>query len=53
MWVPILMACLLGIGALLIFCNYLDVLPGGASDWYVLAGLALIVGGFATATRYR
>ena len=52
-WVPILMFALLGIGALMIMCNYLELLPGSASNWYLVAGLAFILGGIATATQYR
>ena len=52
-WVPWVMFGLLVTGMLLIIVNYLEVLPGGASNWYLLGGLALITGGFITATRYR
>ena len=52
-WVPILMFTLLGVGMLLIVTNYLGVLPGGAKNSYLLIGLALITGGFVTATRYH
>jgi hypothetical protein len=53
MWVPILMFALLGLGMMVIVINYLGVLPGGADNKYLLVGLALITGGFITATRYR
>ena len=52
-WVAVLMFALLGIGMLLIVVNYLGVLPGGASNWYLLVGLAFITIGFITATRVR
>ena len=52
-WVPWLMFILLIGGMALIVINYLGVLPGGASNWYLLVGLAAITGGFITATRYR
>ncbi len=52
-WVPILMFVLLGIGAAMIMLNYLEVLPGAASNWYLVGGLAFILGGIATATQYR
>ncbi|HEX6235894.1 MAG TPA: cell division protein CrgA [Acidimicrobiales bacterium] len=52
-WVPVLMFALLGVGAAMIFLNYLDVLPGGTSNWYLLGGLAAICGGILTATQYR
>jgi len=52
-WVPVLMFGLLGVGALVIFLNYLGVLPGGANNWYLLGGLAAICGGIITATQYH
>jgi hypothetical protein len=52
-WVPILMFSLLVIGALMIMCNYLELLPGAPSNWYLLGGLAFILGGIGTATQYR
>jgi len=52
-WVAVLMFALLGIGMLLIVVNYLGVLPGGASNWYLLVGLLFITIGFITATRVR
>jgi hypothetical protein len=52
-WVPVLMFTLLGIGLLVIFCNYLGVLPGGTKNTYLLVGLGSILGGIMTATQYR
>lgn len=52
-FVPILMFALLGLGMLVIIVNYLDVLPGGANNWYLLGGLVSITAGFVVATRYR
>jgi hypothetical protein len=52
-WVPILMFVLLGIGAAMIMLNYLEILPGAASNLYLIGGLAFILGGIATATQYR
>lgn len=53
MWVPVLMFTLLGIGVLVIFLNYLGVLPGGTKNSYLLLGLGAILGGIMTATQYR
>ena len=53
MWVPVLMFTLLGIGLVVIFLNYLGVLPGGTKNSYLLLGLASILGGIMTATQYR
>ncbi|MGI8794029.1 MAG: cell division protein CrgA [Acidimicrobiales bacterium] len=53
-WVPILMGILLGLGMIVIVFNYLGLVPGGeASNWYLLAGLGLITGGFVVATRWH
>lgn len=52
-WVPIVMFALLIVGMLIIVVNYLEVLPGGANNMYLLLGLGLITAGFITATRYR
>lgn len=52
-WVPWVMFTLLATGMLLIVTNYLEVLPGGAKNSYLLIGLGCITAGFITATRYR
>ena len=52
-WVPILMFTLLGLGVLTIVLNYVNLLPGDASNGYLLLGLAFITGGFITATNYH
>ncbi len=52
-YVPALMFAFFGVGVIGIVLNYLGVLPGGASNVYLLVGLALIVLGFIAATRYR
>jgi hypothetical protein len=53
MWVPILMFGLLGLGLVVIFCDYLGILPGGTSNGYLLVGLGLILAGIITATQYH
>jgi hypothetical protein len=52
-WVPVLMFGLLGLGMLTILLNYVSLLPGAVSNWYLLAGLGFILGGIITATQYR
>ncbi|MEY2472448.1 MAG: hypothetical protein QOK28_1777 [Actinomycetota bacterium] len=52
-WVPVLMFSLLGVGMLMIVTNYMGILPGGASNAYLLVGLGMITAGFITATRYH
>ena len=52
-WVPVLMGALLVLGALMIILNYLELLPGGANNAYLLVGLGLITAGFVTATQWH
>ena len=52
-WVPVLMFTLLAIGLVVIFCNYLGILPGGTKNTYLLVGLGSILGGIITATQYH
>jgi hypothetical protein len=52
-WVPVLMFALLVVGAVMIVLNYLELLPGAATNWYLLGGLAFILGGIVVATQYR
>lgn len=52
-WVPILMFTLLGMGMVVIFLNYVGLLPGATSNAYLGIGLAAICGGIVTATQYR
>ncbi len=53
MWVPVLMFALLGAGALIIVLNYIGLMPGDTSNWYLVLGLGLILGGIITATNYH
>lgn len=53
LWVPILMFTLFALGMLVIFLNYVSLLPGATSNWYLLLGLGFILGGIITATQYR
>ena len=40
-------------GLLVITLNYLDVLPGATSPWYLLIGLVSLFSAFYAATKYR
>lgn len=40
-------------GVLVIILNYLQVLPGSTSPWYLVLGLLSLFGAFYLATRYR
>jgi len=53
LWVPVMMFTCLLAGMLMIILNYVNVLPGGTANGYLLGGLGLISVGFLTATRYR
>jgi len=52
-WVPVLMFTLLGLGALVIFLNYLGLLPGATDNKYLLLGLGLVLGGIITSTQFH
>ncbi|MBE51771.1 MAG: hypothetical protein CL448_01865 [Acidimicrobiaceae bacterium] len=50
-WVAPAMFGLLGAGTAMIIVNYVDLLPGGTSNWYLLGGLGLVLAGIVTATQ--
>ena len=52
-WVLWVMFALLGVGFVVILCYYLGFVPGGRSNWYLAVGLASLLGGLYTATKYR
>lgn len=52
-WYGAVVLSLLIAGVLLILLNYLTVLPGSVSAWYLVVGLVVIFAGFVMATRYR
>lgn len=52
-WYGWLILDLLAFGVLVILLNYLQVLPGAASSWYLALGLVAMFSGFYLATRYR
>jgi hypothetical protein len=52
-WYGLMIVGLLGLGMLIIVLNYLDVLPGSVSSWYLVVGLAVMFSGFYLATRYK
>ena len=49
----VLMTSLMVLGVLMIVLNYLTVLPGSVSKWYLWSGLGLIGVGFIMTTEYR
>jgi hypothetical protein len=44
---------LLCLGVLIVVLNYLGVLPGSVSGWYLVTGLVLMFSAFYLATRYK
>ena len=52
-WYGWLLVDLLLFGVLVITLNYLQVLPGATSSWYLVLGLASMFVAFFFATRYR
>ncbi|HQT98933.1 MAG TPA: cell division protein CrgA [Acidimicrobiales bacterium] len=52
-WYGWLILDLLAFGMIVILGNYLQVLPGSASAWYLALGLVTMFSGFYLATRYR
>lgn len=53
-WVPVTMIAGFVVGFLVIFLHYVDLLlPGALSNWWLLVGLGLILGGIISATQYR
>jgi len=52
-WYGWMLLGLLLVGMLIITLNYLAVLPGSTSSWYLVAGLVLMFSAFYMATRYR
>ena len=49
----IALQCGLLLGLFSIVLNYMNLLPGATSNWYLIAGIGLIAGGFVTATQLR
>lgn len=53
LWVPVTMFTMMLTGVAVVICNYLGLLPNGASNNYLFVGLGLLVGGFVMSTQYR
>ena len=52
-WYGWLLIDLLLFGMMVITLNYLQVLPGSASSWYLVLGLVSMFSGFYLATLYK
>ena len=53
MWYVATMFGLMAIGIIVILINYIDILPGGTSNLWLLLGLGGIGVGFAMTLNYR
>jgi hypothetical protein len=53
MWYVATMFGLMAIGIIVILLNYIDILPGGTSNLWLLLGLGGIGVGFAMTLNYR
>ena len=51
--VPFLMFGLMAVGLVIILLNYVVTGFGAPSNWYLLLGLGMILGGIVAATQYR
>ncbi len=52
-WVGATLFTLLAAGMGVIIVNYLDLFPGGTSNWRLFYGLGLISGSFIVATQWH
>ncbi|MHB2027665.1 MAG: cell division protein CrgA [Acidimicrobiales bacterium] len=52
-WYGWLLIDLMLFGIIVITLNYLQVLPGSTSSWYLALGLVSMFAGFYLATRYK
>jgi hypothetical protein len=52
-WYIATMFGLMALGTLVILLNYMDLMPGGTGNSWLLTGLAGIAGGFAMTLNFR
>jgi hypothetical protein len=52
-WYVVTMFGLMGVGVLVILANYINLLPGGTSNTWLMVGLAGIAAGFGMTLNYR
>jgi hypothetical protein len=52
-WFVVIMSSFMILGVLIIVLNYLTVLPGSVSRWYLWSGLGMIGAGFLMTTNYN
>jgi hypothetical protein len=52
-WVPYAVFTQLGLGLVVIVFNYVGWMPASPANWYLVLGLAFILGGILAATRWH
>lgn len=52
-WVPYAVFGQLGLGLVVIIFNYVEWMPASPTNWYLVLGLAFILGGILAATRWH
>jgi hypothetical protein len=52
-WFPVVLLGFLVLGLAMIVLNYVHVLPGGTSNWYLIGGIGAIIVGLFMATFYH
>ena len=53
LWVPAVMFTMFGLAIVVVFLNYVGLLPGAPTVWYKLGSGALTIGGLIAATQWR
>ncbi len=48
-----LILALFTLGVLLIILNYVNALPGGVSNWWLVGAIGLVFAGLMAATKYH
>ncbi len=52
-WVGVLMVAFFVLGVLVVILNYVNALPGGVNNLWLLVAIGFIFAGLLVATRYR
>ncbi len=52
-WMGFLIVGLFALGVLVIILNYVGVLPGGVSNWWLVGAVAAVFAGLMVATNYH
>jgi hypothetical protein len=52
-WMGVVIVALFVLGVLVIILNYVDALPGGVSNWWLVGAIGLVFAGLMMATNYH